>query len=341
MKIIEINSVAYGSTGNIIFNLYKEFTNLNIKLYLFVGHNKGINKNFIRIGNRLSNLSSIIMTYLGFDGSGAYFATKKLIKKIRKINPDVIHLHNIHGYYVNYKLLFEFLAHEYEGKIIWTLHDCWAFTGHCSHFDAVNCQKWQKKCCNCKLYNDYPKSFFDDSNRLYFSKKQPHVVHLHVVNENSGEINWNLDFQNYLRENKDARDAYANTKLSLIKENPDGFNKAVGWFSDYTTKKGEIILEIAKKAGFKDYRFVIISNYNEIQSYKKLMQINKIHFNENISHLCLYKGTEIVAAACVKFNQKNFTAIIQTIKGTNIKYENIIKEKIKEWVTFHDFKLTV
>lgn len=175
--------------------------------------------------------------------------------------------------------------------------------------------------------------------RLYFSKKQPHVVHLHVVNENSGEINWNLDFQNYLRENKDARDAYANTKLSLIKENPDGFNKAVGWFSDYTTKKGEIILEIAKKAGFKDYRFVIISNYNEIQSYKKLMQINKIHFNENISHLCLYKGTEIVAAACVKFNQKNFTAIIQTIKGTNIKYENIIKEKIKEWVTFHDLKL--
>lgn len=176
--------------------------------------------------------------------------------------------------------------------------------------------------------------------RLFFSRKKPHDVHIHVVKENSGEISWNLVFQNYLRENKKARDEYAKVKLDLIKENPDGFKMIEGLFSEYTIKKGEIIREISRLAGFNDYRFVIVANYNEIDSYKKLMNLNNIDFNnENVFHLCLYKGVEIVAAACVEFNISDSIASINSINSINNEDKNMLKEKINEWVTFHNSKL--
>lgn len=176
--------------------------------------------------------------------------------------------------------------------------------------------------------------------RLFFDRKQPNHVHVHVVKENSGEIAWNLVFQNYLRKNKNARDSYAKVKLNLIKENPDGFNMIEGLFSEYTIKKGETIRTLAKEAGFNDYRFVIASNYNEINSYKKLMHVSKIDLNrENIFHLCLYKGVKIVAVAYVEFDMSHSIATINSIKSTNSENENILKEKINEWVMFHDLML--
>lgn len=175
--------------------------------------------------------------------------------------------------------------------------------------------------------------------RLYFSRKQPNNVHIHVVKENCGEISWNLIFQNYLRENKNARDIYAKIKLDLIKENPDGFNMIEGLFSEYTIKKTEATRQIAKLAGFNDYRLVIVANYNEVDSYKKFMNLNSIDFNNSLFHLCLYKGVEIVAAACVEFNIPDSIAIINSIKSTNSESKNAIKAKISEWVMFHNLML--
>ena len=81
------------------------------------------------------------------DKSGFYssWATKRFIKQIEEYNPDVIHLHNIHGYYIHIGLLFDYLR-TCGKKIIWTLHDCWAFTGHCAYFDFVGCDKWLTGC---------------------------------------------------------------------------------------------------------------------------------------------------------------------------------------------------
>jgi len=112
--------------------------------------------------------------------------------------------------------------------------------------------------------------------RLFFSRKLPNDVHLHVVNEDSGEISWNLVFQNYLRNNLKARKEYANLKLKLIKENPQGFNlKKENWFSEYTIKKGELIIKLAREAGFNDYRFLIASNKSEIEDYKAFLTKKK------------------------------------------------------------------
>ena len=81
-------------------------------------------------------------------------------------------MHNIHGYYLNLKVLFKYLKNEYKGKIVWTLHDCWAFTGHCSYFTSIKCNKWQKKCFNCPRLNVYPKEYFDTTKKEFELKKK-------------------------------------------------------------------------------------------------------------------------------------------------------------------------
>lgn len=97
-------------------------------------------------------------------------ATKKVIEQIRQIQPDLIQLHCVHGYYLNYKLLFEYL-NSTNIPVVWTFHDCWAFTGHCAHFVTAGCEKWKTGCFGCPLKGDYPKSFIDKSKRNYELKK--------------------------------------------------------------------------------------------------------------------------------------------------------------------------
>ena len=97
--------------------------------------------------------------------------TKKLCSFIDEISPDVIHLHNIHGYYLNYQVLFEYLKGT-SIPIVWTLHDCWSITGHCSHFDFIGCNKWKTQCNHCPGLKIYPRSLFvDHSKRNYELKK--------------------------------------------------------------------------------------------------------------------------------------------------------------------------
>lgn len=104
-------------------------------------------------------------------GLGPDAKTKGLVEWIKMNKPDVIHLHNIHGYFLNYKTLFEYLVTT-NIPVVWTLHDCWPFTGHCAYFDAVDCMRWKSGCYDCPLRTDYPKSlFFDRSKKNYELKK--------------------------------------------------------------------------------------------------------------------------------------------------------------------------
>ena len=106
------------------------------------------------------------------EGFNARRATKKLIKEIEAYNPDVIHLHNLHGYYINIEILFNYLKRSNK-PVVWTLHDCWAFTGHCAYFDYVQCEKWKTGCFKCVQKDEYPRSMIlDKSKQNYCLKKQ-------------------------------------------------------------------------------------------------------------------------------------------------------------------------
>lgn len=127
----------------------------------------------VRIGSdsdiKLHGLKARLIDGCGF---GSKRTTKKFIKWVKEFDPDVIHLHNLHGYYINIKVLFEYLK-ESKKKVIWTLHDCWAFTGHCTYFDFVKCQKWKNECKKCPQKKSYPKcTFISNAKYNYKTKKE-------------------------------------------------------------------------------------------------------------------------------------------------------------------------
>lgn len=127
----------------------------------------------IKIGGKTGIYFHVFLTRL-FDMHclGSFFATRKLLKRIKEINPDIIHLHHLHGYYINIKLLFNYLKNT-SIPVVWTFHDCWSFTGHCAYFDFVQCEKWKTLCYDCPQKSEYPASIlFDRSTKNYLLKKE-------------------------------------------------------------------------------------------------------------------------------------------------------------------------
>lgn len=172
-KLLQINAVANsGSTGRITEKIGIKVLDEGWESYIAYGRWGYPSKShLIKIGSQLEVLIHGIRSRIT-DKHGYYScsATRKLIKEIIKINPDIIHLHNIHGYYLNFKILFDFLA-QYNKPIVWTLHDCWSYTGHCAHYTAVGCNKWQNQCYRCPNIKSYPKSYIDNSEKNYIEKK--------------------------------------------------------------------------------------------------------------------------------------------------------------------------
>lgn len=174
MKVMFINAVNYGSTGNIMFNIAeKVIENGGESLCTtgFTWHGKKPEYHFITSNIFTKYFHEKMSLITGNFGSYSKLATKKLIKKIEKFNPDIIHLHNLHGWFVNLPILFDYLKKS-KSKIVWTFHDCWSFTGHCPHFSMINCNKWQTECMNCPQYTFYPQSLRDNSNKMFKRKRE-------------------------------------------------------------------------------------------------------------------------------------------------------------------------
>lgn len=172
-KLVQINSVCGHSTGNIMESI-AEYANYNgYEVYNFYRSGKPVNTKYdVCFESKLEFYIHVILARIGLNGRGSYFSTKKLIRNLKKINPDIIQLHNIHGYYINLKLLFKYFENEYKGKIYWTLHDCWAFTGHCCYFSQINCLKWHNGCHKCPQLYRYPKLYIDSTKQEYEFKEK-------------------------------------------------------------------------------------------------------------------------------------------------------------------------
>lgn len=173
-RILFINSVCNGSTGTICKNLYKAAQEAGHTCCFAYGRGDAPDGfNTIKIGNQLDTYLHVLKTRL-FDASGfgSKKATKSFIKQIEEFKPDVIHLHNIHGYYLNIEILFNYLKQHPEIKKIWTLHDCWSFTGHCAYYTYAKCEKWQTGCNgNCPNKKEYPQTIFSNI-KSNFNKKR-------------------------------------------------------------------------------------------------------------------------------------------------------------------------
>lgn len=169
-KLLQINATAnWGSTGRIAEQINNLSRERGWDCYIAYGRYSNPSQSaLIRVGSKIS----VIAHYLGnriFDneGLGSKLATKRLIDEIKKVAPDIIHLHNIHDHWLNYKLLFEYL-NTTDIPVVWTLHDCWPFTGGCTHYSLNGCYKWQRGCGDCK----YKCNVFDKSHKHYSLRKE-------------------------------------------------------------------------------------------------------------------------------------------------------------------------
>ena len=160
MKVLFINAVCgTGSTGNMIAGLISRLRQNDDEGLVAFGvgtARKVLPEESFKFNNKAGYYLHNAMSRLT-DHTGLYscLQTRKLLRKIEAFDPDVIHLHNLHGYYVNYEMLFRYLK-EKKKPVIWTLHDCWAMTGHCTHFVGAECEQWKTSCKTCPLLREYP-----------------------------------------------------------------------------------------------------------------------------------------------------------------------------------------
>lgn len=174
MRVLQINSVCgYGSTGNIVVDLYRELKAQGHECCIAYGRGTAPEDvETYRIGWNLDVYMHGIMSRLT-DRHGFYstHATRKFVAWMKQYDPDIIHLHNLHGYYINIEVLFNALQ-EMDKPVVWTLHDCWAFTGHCAHFDLCGCDKWKTHCEHCMQKKEYPASYVWDNSRGNYIRKK-------------------------------------------------------------------------------------------------------------------------------------------------------------------------
>ena len=176
MKVLFINvTCGVGSTGRICTDIADMLISEGHECKIAYGR-KTVPEKYKDIAYRIGSdfgvkVNGVKARLFDNEGFNARSATKKLIKWIKHYNPDVIHLHNLHGYYLNVKLLFDYLK-TCGKKVVWTLHDCWSFTGHCTHFQVPHCDKWQTECGKCIRAKDYPKAIFSHAKRNFKRKKQ-------------------------------------------------------------------------------------------------------------------------------------------------------------------------
>ena len=176
MRILMINVVCgIRSTGRICTDIALSLEKQGHEVKIAYG--RGIipeiyRKYAVRIGSDLDVKIHGIKSRLFDDcGLGSKKSTEHFIEWVKKYDPDIIHLHNIHGYYINIEVLFNYL-HTCGKKIVWTLHDCWAFTGHAAYCEIANCNRWSTGCNKCPKRKDYPAAFIDASKRNWKRKKE-------------------------------------------------------------------------------------------------------------------------------------------------------------------------
>ena len=172
--VFYINSIlGVGSTGRLIAGLMKELEKKGVASKAAYGRFNApdtlnsyriLSETAVRLHGAMSRIT---------DRHGLYSAaaTRRLIKVIEEFDPSLIHVHNVHGYYLHYKVLFDYLR-ECGRKLVWTLHDCWTFTGHCTHYQYIGCEKWKKGCESCPQKREYPASFVMDASKSNYELKK-------------------------------------------------------------------------------------------------------------------------------------------------------------------------
>ena len=174
MRIVQINAVyGFGSTGVIVKDILSACRKEGIDCVAAYSQSKGEVKSGYHLGNAFSNrLHAILSRISGKQGYFSCFSTWRFLRFLDNYRPDILHLHNLHGCYINVPMLLKYAAKKKIAVVV-SLHDCWFYTGGCSHYTSVGCNKWLQKCGNCpRRYEEFPALLYDGSSAQLHDRKK-------------------------------------------------------------------------------------------------------------------------------------------------------------------------
>lgn len=312
MKIVGINMVANGSTGTIMRQIAERARSKGHEVRTFSSPSFSLSNpetyssypDHSYFGTPFGHaLHFIIGKAAGRNGQHSTFATMELISKIKKFSPDVIHLHNLHNWCINIPLFFRFLKKS-GIPVVWTLHDCWAFTGHCPYFDMVDCDKWKTECYACPQLGIYPESNVDRSRRNYRNKKKwfSSIANMTLVTP-SYWLKGNVE-QSFLK-HCNIKMIHNGINLSVFKPTAGNFREkyqcadkkiVLGVSFGWGARKGlDVFIELAKRLD-NTYQIILVGT-DDVVDRQLPENIISIHRTENQQQLA-----EIYTAADVFVN---------------------------------------
>ncbi len=303
MKVAYINAVPYGSTGKIMFSLADIMQQEGNGTICTTGYSwrKCMREDYIMTSNIFEKyLHTLLSKYTGKIGFFSHVATWRLLRKFDEFKPDILHLHNLHGWFVNLPMLFKFIK-KHDIKVVWTLHDCWSFTGHCPHFDMIGCNKWESGCYDCPQYKSYPQSCIDNSNFMYYHKKNwfKGVKNMTLVTPSK----WleSMTKRSFLRDYS-IKVINNGIDLNVFKPTQNNFKKQYNCESKYLLlgvalgwdeRKGlDVFVELSKRLS-DEYKIVLVGT-NEKNDKALPKNIISIHSTENQVELAkIYSASDL------------------------------------------------
>lgn len=300
MKVVQINvTCGSGSTGKICVAVSDLLSMRDIENYILFSsgetkHPQG-HRYMSHLEIKLQALQSRIFGNYGFNSRGA---TKRIIKILERIEPDVVHLHNLHGHNCNLELLFSYLR-EKKTKIYWTFHDCWAFTGYCPHYDMIGCEKWKTGCENCPQYRRF--SWFFDRSHFLYEKKKAALSDLDLTIITPSQWMANQVKQSFLNR-YEIKVIHNGIDLSVFHPRQSDFRKKyhcedkfvlLGVAFDWSYRKGlDVFQELAERL---DERFqIVLVGTNDKIDQQLHQRIISIHRTQNQQELAeIYSAADL------------------------------------------------
>lgn len=281
MNIAIINMTSVGSTGKIMMHTagVARQRGHNVVTCFPAGLEKEKSEKTeerFRYGSRLERkVDNLLGRVFGHYGIISHIGTRQLIRELKKRKIELIHLHNLHSYCINFALLFKYIKKN-RIKVIWTLHDCWSFTGHCPHFEVANCNKWEDGCHHCPQLREYPQSLLDNSRRQYKLKKKwfSGVENMTVVTPSD----WLADYvgRSFLG-NYPIKVINNGIDLSVFSPSESDWRKLngisekqkliLGVSFEWGYKKGlDVFIELARRLDPREYRIVLVGTNNSVDA---------------------------------------------------------------------------
>lgn len=299
MNILEVNAVPYGSTGKIMFSVADMLENKGHDLLCTSGFSwvKIQRKDYILTSGFIAKSIHIVLARItGYNGCFSVFPTVRLINKMKSFRPEVIHLHNLHGNYINLPILFSYIKKQ-NVRVVWTLHDCWSFTGQCPHFTMAKCDKWRTGCHHCLQYREYPAAIVDCTKRMWNLKKKwfTGVNDLTIITPSQ----WLAEMvkKSYLGEYP-VKIIYNGIDLSIFKPTESDFRKKYSIADDkkillgvafvWGIRKGlDVFIELANRLDKDKYQIILVGTDDEVdkQLPSNIISIHRTHNQQELAEI--------------------------------------------------------